>query len=278
MDYPSDFINKIICGDFLDLARDMPDNSIDLIVTSPPYNVKKGYDVYDDDQEFEDYHLWLRSVCREMFRLVKPNSNIFVNISDIGISNGEARGKHRIGERGNFYVVPNHIVVIDEMIREGAQYLNPIIWKKPSNHTSQFGANARFCGTFPYPKNCHIPSQLEYILRFRKNGRYEKVERERKEKSIVTKERWLELSDQLWTFHGVTSKKRDHPTPFPLELPLRCIEGWSFIEDIVLDPFMGTGTTAEAAKNLGRNYVGFDISQEYCDLAMSRLESNNGES
>jgi len=273
LDFPKDFLNKIICGDFLDLSEYIPDNSIDLICTSPPYNINKSYDIYDDNQEFGVYHNWLRLVCNKMFRLIKPNSNIFVNICDIGISNGEAKGKHKIGERGNFYVVPNHIIVIDEMVKLGAQYLNPIIWQKPSNHTSQFGANARFCGTYPYPKNCHIPSETEYILRFRKNGQYEKVEKQKKEKSIVSKERWLELSSQIWTFHGITTKKRNHPTPFPLELPLRCIEGWSFIEDIVLDPFMGTGTTAEACKQLNRNFIGFDISEEYCSIAKSRVVS-----
>jgi site-specific DNA-methyltransferase (adenine-specific) len=257
-------------GDFLVREKDILDNSIDLIVTSPPYNAKQFYTNYNDNQEFTMYYAWLKAVCKGMYRIIKPNSSIFINICDIGISNGEASGIHKIGNRGNFYVEPTHIVIIGEMISLGAQYLHPIFWKKPSNHNSQFGANARFCGTYPYPKNCHVPSEIEYILHFRKNGIYKKVDRDKKLKSKVSKERWLQLSSQVWEFNGV--QRKDHPAPFPLELPLRCIEGWSFIEDLVLDPFVGIGTTALACKKLNRNFIGFDISDEYCRIARQSIE------
>lgn len=269
--YPNDFINKIICGDCLELMEFLPENSIDLIVTSPPYNTSKPYDTYDDKLDFSDYHNWLRKICKEAYRVIKPNSNIFINICDVGISNKDAKDEHRIGERGNFYVVPNHIVVIKEMIEAGAQYLNPIIWRKPSNHNSQFGANARFCGTYPYPKNCHVPSEIEYILRFRKNGLYQKVSKDKKEKSIVSKERWMQLSNQIWEFNGVVGNK-DHPAQFPIELPSRCIEGWSFVDDVVLDPFMGVGATAIACKKLKRNYIGFELSYNYCEIVENKLQ------
>jgi site-specific DNA-methyltransferase (adenine-specific) len=271
MKYPEDFLSKIIHGDCLDLMQTMPENCIDLIVTSPPYNIGKPYSGYNDSLDFADYHQWLRKMCHAMYRVIKPNSNIFVNICDVGISNKDAKGEHRIGERGNFYVVPNHTVVIGEMIALGGQYLNPIIWKKPSNHNAQFGANARFCGTYPYPKNCHVPSEIEYILHFRKNGLYEKVDKQKKEQSKITKERWMQLSGQIWEFNGVVGSK-GHPAQFPMELPLRCIEGWSFIEDVVLDPFLGVGTTALACKKMNRQYIGMDISKEYCDMAIKHLE------
>lgn len=264
-------LDTIYQGDCLTLLSSIPEHSIDLIVTSPPYNVNIPYSNYDDNKKFTDYHQWLKEVCVSLYRVIKPNSNIFINICDVGISNKDATGVHRIGERGNFYVIPNHMIVIQAMIDIGAQYLNPIIWRKPSSCKSQFGANARFCGTYPYPKNCHVPSEIEYILRFRKNGLYEKVEKERKLQSIITKERWMQLSGQIWEFNGVNSKI--HPAQFPLELPLRCIEGWSYIGDTVLDPFMGIGTTALACKKLGRHYIGIDVSKEYCQYSINKLRS-----
>ena len=267
-------MSDIRCGDSLALLRELPESSVELVVTSPPYNVGIKYDACADDKPVEDYHNWLREVCGQLFRVIKPNCNIFINICDIGVSNRDAAGEHRIGTRGNFYVVPNHMVVIEEMRRVGAQYLHPIFWKKPSNHSSQFGANARFCGTYPYPRNCHVPSEVEYILHFRKNGIWEKVEKDRKEQSKLTKERWLELSSQVWEFNGTQNKK--HPAQFPTELPLRCVEGWSFVGDLVLDPFMGAGNTAIACKMRGRNYLGFDISPAYCQLTRDRLCTENG--
>lgn len=264
--------NKTYLGDCLELIKQVPDGSIDLIITSPPYNIGKDYGEYDDNLETEQYHKWLSDICAELYRVIKPNGNIFINICDVGVSNKDAKGKHKIGERGNFYVIPHHIVVIDAMIKNGAQYSNPIIWKKPSNHKSQFGANARFCGTYPYPANCHIPSEIEYVLRFRKNGKFQKVDKNIKEKSKVTKERWMELSSQIWEFNGV-SKMKNHPAQFPVELPKRCIEGWSFIGDTVLDPFMGLGTTAIACIEMSRNYIGFELSENFLNLSLKREEN-----
>ena len=143
--------------------------------------------------------------------VLDATNNIFINICDVGVSNRDASGKNKIGSRGNFYVIPHHAVVIREMGQCGAQYLHPIFWKKPSNHSSQFGANARFCGTYPYPRNCHVPSEVEYILHFRKNGVWKKVDKSIKERSRVSKERWLELSSQIWEFNG--SKNKNHPPP-----------------------------------------------------------------
>lgn len=270
MIFPENFVNQIVCGDCLELMKMMPDNSVDLVVCSPPYNTSKSYKTYSDNLPIADYHDWLRKACREMYRLIKPNCNVFVNICDVGISNRDAVGEHKIGNRGNFYVVPNHVIVIQEMINLNAQYLNPIIWRKPSNCKTQFGCAGRLCGSYPVGKNCHIPSCIEYILRFRKNGINQKIPRDVRDKSIVPKERWLELSNQIWEFNGVSAK--EHPCVYPLELPTRCIEGWSLFNDIVLDPFVGIGTTAIAAIKLGRRYIGLDISHAYCELARRHIE------
>jgi len=265
---------ELIQGDCLEKMKDIPDGSIDLIVTSPPYNIGKNYGTYKDDLPLDEYYKWLALCCAEMFRVIKPNRNIFINICDIGVSNKDAEGEHRIGERGNFYVIPHHVVVISEFIKmKNAQYLNPIIWKKPSNHISQFGANARFCGTYPYPANCHIPSEIEYILHFRKNGKFEKVDNDIKSMSKISKKRWMELSNQLWEFNGVSSMK-SHPAQYPIELPKRCVEGWSFCKDVVLDPFMGIGTTGVVCKNLNRNFIGIELDPEYFEIAEKRINEN----
>ena len=268
-----DYINKVTCGDCLELMKNLDDNSVDLVVTSPPYNIDKPYIEVSDNIPPEEYIEFLRLSCKEMFRLIKPNSSIFINIADIGISNKDANGEHRIGPRGNFYVIPHHIRVIESMLEYGAQYLNPIIWRKISNCSSQFGANPRFCGTYPYPKNCHVPSEIEFILHFRKNGLPQKPSKKIKELSRVSKERWMELSSQIWDFGGVTNQK-EHPAQFPRELPLRCIEGWSFVNEVVLDPFLGIGNTIIVAKQLNRNFIGFEISEEYCKIARKRLEQS----
>lgn len=262
--------NQIVCGDSLSVLAEMPENSVELIVTSPPYNVGIEYDVYDDKRPIEQYHEWLRLACRAMFRVIKPNCNIFINICDVGVSNRDAMGDRKIGNRGNFHVIPHHIIVIDEMLKLGAQYMHPIFWKKPSNHSSQFGANARFCGTYPYPRNCHVPSAIEYILHFRKNGVWQKVPKEIKAASKVTPERWMQLSDQVWEFNGTAD--RTHPAQFPLELPLRCIEGWSFVNDLVLDPFCGIGNTCLVCVQKNRRYVGIELSPAYCEIAKARIQ------
>lgn len=264
-------MSEIVCGDSLVLLRGVPEDSVDLIVTSPPYNVGIKYDVYGDSLPLADYNDWLKKVCRELYRIIRPNCNIFINICDIGVSNRDAVGENKIGNRGNFYVIPNHVVIVEEMRRIGAQYLHPIFWKKPSNHSAQFGANARFCGTYPYPRNCHVPSEVEYILHFRKNGVWKKVDKDIKEQSKLSKERWLELSSQVWEFNGTQNK--EHPAQFPIELPLRCIDGWSFVSDLVLDPFIGAGNTAVACQQRNRNYLGFDISLEYCRITEERLKT-----
>jgi len=264
---------QIICGDALRLMNDVPSNSIELVITSVPYNLNKPYDIYNDCLPVEEYHIWLRKACESIYRVIKPNCNIFINICDVGVSNKDACGKHKIGNRGNFYVIPHHTVIINEMTRLNAQYLNPIIWKKPSNCNSQFGGNARFCGSYPYPRNLHVPSEIEYILHFRKNGEWKKVPKEIKEASRVSKERWKELSSQIWEFNGNTNNK-DHPAQFPIELPLRCVEGWSFVNDMVLDPFMGLGNTAIACQLKNRNFIGFDLSENYCNKARERLDAH----
>lgn len=264
------FANRILCGDAQAILAALPADSFPLIVTSPPYNLRKQYDGYADDLTWPEYHAWLTSVAKAVYRVVCPNGNVFINIVDAGISNREASTK--ISERGNFHVIPTHIHVINAMTRAGAQYLHPIFWRKPSTCSSQFGAAGRFCGTYPFPPNCHVPAECEYVLHFRKKGpsRTKAMPRSVKEQSRVSKERWLEISGQIWEFNGVIGRK-DHPATFPLELPLRCIEGWSLVGDVVLDPFVGVGTTALAAQMKNRRWVGIDQSPVYCQAAREAL-------
>lgn len=262
---------QIVVGDCRKVLRQMDEESIDLIVTSPPYNAGKDYGFYDDSQAWEDYFEFIAECCVEMYRVIRPNCNIFVNIADVGVSNRDASKEESIGPRGNFQVKPTHCHIVLAMTSIGAQYLHPIMWRKVANCNTQFGAAGRFSGSYPYPNNPHVPSEMEYILHFRKNGLRRRVAAEVKERSRISKERWLELSSQVWEIPGV--RQRGHPAQFPLELPTRVIEGWSFWGDTVLDPFAGVGTTGVAATRLGRNFVGVEIGPQWAVKAKHLIDS-----
>ena len=124
-------------------------------------------------------------------------------------------------------------------------------------------------GSFPYPPNFYGKNTIEFINIFVKDGPPEKISKELKEKSRLTKNDWRKYIDNTWRFPP--EKDRRHPAPFPLELPFRLIKLFSFADDIIVDPFMGSGTTALAAKKARRNYIGYELNQNYIDMANERL-------
>lgn len=260
-------LHTVVNANCLKELKNLEEGSIDLIVTSPPYNMGKGYDGYNDNREWGEYLGFLESFCIEAYRVIKPNGHIFVNVADRGISNKDAEKK--VGSRGNFHVFPTHSFIINYFYSLEAHYLNPIIWVKSQGCSTQFGSSGRFSGSYPFPNNCHTPSEFEYILHFRKNGKKVKVSKEIKEKSRLSKDRWYEISSQIWNVNNTRNPK--HPAVFPLEIPKRLIEGWSFKGDIVLDPFAGVGNTAIAAKKLERRSLSIEISSYYCSLITKGL-------
>ena len=249
------------------------DNSIDLIVTSPPYWNVKDYGIDDQigfDQSLDDYLDSMNKVLKECYRVLKEGRRMIINIRDIPVTSsvkGEAN-------RGNFYAIPLGAHIACEVLKS-ARFFNvgTIYWYKIGTCNAQCTNNAGILGSYPYPPNAHIAFRIEYIFIFRKkddvSSRPDKKMLVEKEKSRLTKEEWKEYTNQLWNFPG--SHVEGHPATFPLELPRRCIKLWSFAGETILEPFLGTGTTLQACQHLNRNGIGFEICTKYEKIINARL-------
>ena len=242
---PSNLINKILLADSRNMSI-LPDNSIHLIVTSPPYNTSKEY---DEDYTLKQYLKLLESVFQECWRILVPGGRVALNIANIG--------------RKPY--IPLHSYVIEIMQQIGFHMRGEIIWDK--------GASAGIStawGSFASASNPCLRDVHEYILIFSKlTNRLEKTGKE----NTITKQDFVEFSKSIWTIPTVSAKKIGHPAPFPIELPKRLIEFYSYKGDIILDPFIGSGTTAIAAKMCNRRFIGFEISENYVEIANRRIDS-----
>ena len=240
MNFPDAYLNQILCGDCLQLMSGLPAHSIDLVVTSPPYNLKNssgngmkdprggkwqsaalvnGYSNHDDNMPHEEYVAWQRACLSEMLRVLKNDGAIFYN--------------HK-------WRVQNGLLQDRSDIVKGFPVRQIIIWKRKGG----FNFNPGYF--VPTYEVIYLIAKPDFRLAPKANG----------------------VGD-VWEF--TQEMKNSHPAPFPLELALRCIE--STKAQIVLDPFMGSGTTAIAAKRLGRDFIGFEISPEYCCLAEERIKA-----
>ena len=239
MNYPKDYINNIICGDCLEIMKDIPDQAVDLVVTSPPYNLNirktfnnttnwkgkwnksklqsSGYDKHNDYMPEDKYILWQNNVLKECFRVLKDTGAIFYN------------HKWRV-QNGNYQ---QRLDIID-----GLPLRQIIIWKKS--------------GGINFNEGYFLPTyEVIYILAKPKFKLPPKINR----------------FGDVWEIHQ--ERGSWHPAPFPVELASRCIQATT--GDIILDPFSGSGTVALAAKALKKSYIGIDISKDYCDKAKERL-------
>jgi len=247
--------NMIINDDFLNVDKYYPDECIDLCITSPPYNVDLGnnkynktpYDIYRDNKDHKDYLFWLLTIFKKVYKKLKSGGRCVINIGDQ--KNG---------------AVPTHSDVIQFMVHDlNFIPMSTIVWNK--NTTS----NRCAWGTFMSPMNPSFPTPIEYILIFAKDRK----NLIGKAESDLTRRTFVDWAYGLWSFTPeIHQKEIGHPSPFPEELPRRCISMLSWVDAIVLDPMCGVGTTLKAAKDLGRRYIGFDISEDYCDKARKRLE------
>ena len=240
---PEDIIDHILLGDSKRMNQ-LPDKSVHLMLTSPPYNVTKDY---DDDLTLRDYLKLLKEVFEETWRVLVPGGRVAINIANIG--------------RKPY--IPLHAYIIDIMHKIGFHMRGEIIWNK----SASAGVSTAW-GSFASASNPCLRDVHEYILIFSKfTNRLEKGEK----KNTIEKANFVEWSKSIWSFSAVSAKKVGHPAPFPIELPRRLIEFYSFENDVILDPFIGSGTTALAAIELNRHYVGYDTSQEYVDLAKKKI-------
>lgn len=255
--------HKVIFGDSRNLNT-IADKSVQLIITSPPYWQLKDY---GNDQQigfndsYEDYINNLNLVWSECNRVLSDGCKMCVNIGD-----QFARSKYY----GRYKVIPIRTEIIRFCESLGMDYMGAIIWQKTTTmNTSGGGA---VMGSFPYPRNGILKMDYEFILIFKKQGKAPKPTKEQKENSAMTKEEWKEYFSSHWYFGGV--KQLEHIAMFPEELPKRLIKMFSFAEETVFDPFAGSGTTLLAARNLGRNSVGYEINGDFRQIISDKLSGD----
>jgi site-specific DNA-methyltransferase (adenine-specific) len=248
--FPPEYLNTIINGSCAGM-KEIPDNSLHLMITSPPYNASKEY---DDDLSLKEYLDLLRSAFSETYRVLINGGRACVNVANLG--------------RKPYIPLSDYISKM--MIEIGFAMRGEIIWNKAASASASTAWGSWQSAANPVLRDVH-----EYILIFSKGSyRRERAKGETPEKqNTITKEQFIEWTKSIWTMNAESAKRIGHPAPFPEELPNRLIQLYSFTNDIVLDPFMGSGTTAVAAVKAKRKYVGYDISGEYIKLANARIKN-----
>ena len=224
---------------------EVPDYSIALMVTSPPYNVTKEY---DDDLTLDEYRALLKRVFAEVYRTLVSGGRACVNIANLG--------------RKPY--IPLHSWIIQDMLELGFLMRGEIIWDKASS-----ASPSTAWGTWRSAANPVLRDTHEYILVFSKEAFNRHAHEDRE--STITRDEFLEFTRSVWTFPAEPARKVGHPAPFPVELPYRLLQLYSFADDVVLDPFCGSGSTCLAALKAGRHYVGYDDKPEYVTLAEKRI-------
>jgi DNA modification methylase len=251
---------KIINGD----SREMPelhDSSVDLIVTSPPYWNIKDYGSEDQigyNQPINEYYNDLHKVFSECYRVLKPGRRMCINIGDQFA---------RAIDYGKYKIIPLHAEVIISCEKIGFDYMGAIIWQKKTTMNTSGGATVM--GSYPYPPNGMIEIDYEFILIFKKPGKSEQPSKEIQEKSKLSKEEWKEYFSGHWKIPG--TRQNEHQAMFPEEIPRRLIKMYSFVNDTILDPFLGSGTTAKVAMELQRNAVGYEINLEFIPIIQNKI-------
>ena len=241
---PKTVLNKIFCKSSENM-EELVNNSIHLLITSPPYNVGKEY---DKDYSLEDYLLFLKKIWKESYRVLAPGGRICINVANLG--------------RKPY--IPLHSYIIKDMLELGYLMRGEIIWCKGSSSSPSTAWGSWLSASNPTLRDTH-----EYILIFSKDS----YSRKRENKiNTITRDEFLEYTKSIWNFNAVSARKIGHPAPFPIDLPMRLLQLYSFKGDVVLDPFMGSGQTALAALKAERNFVGYDSEREYVELANKRID------
>ena len=231
---------------------ELPDCSVHLMITSPPYNVGKEY---DEDLTLSEYRDFLRAVLSEVLRVLVPGGRVCFNLANLG--------------RKPY--LPLHRYVIEDFqtlstpAQPESRFLmrGEVIWDKTGG-----GASSTAWGSWMSPANPTLRDGHEYILVFCKDTwRRPRLPGRR---STISRADFMECTRSVWQFPPASARRIGHPAPFPEELPRRCIELYTYSDEVVLDPFMGSGTTALAALNAGRRFVGFEVSEEYRAIGKSK--------
>ena len=242
---PASDLDRIICGTSEEM-KELPDRSVHLMITSPPYNVSKEY---DENFTLEEYRNLLRSVFRETYRVLADGGRACVNIANVG--------------RKPY--IPLHAYVMHDMLEIGFIMRGEIIWDK----NSSAGPSTAW-GSWKSASNPTLRDVHEYILVFSKSSFSRNGTSGR---NTISRDEFLEYTKSIWSFPAESARRIGHPAPFPVELPRRLIQLYSFEGDVVLDPFAGSGTTCVAAREAGRHFIGYEKNPEYVKLANERMES-----
>jgi DNA modification methylase len=243
-EFPDELKNQIILGssEKMDL---IPDNSLHLMITSPPYNVSKDYDV---DLSLKEYLDLLSKVFSETYRVLVNGGRACVNVANLG--------------RKPY--IPLSDFISHLMMDIGFLMRGEIIWNKGA------GAGVSMAwGSWKSASNPVLRDVHEYILVFSKGSFQRKPKND--EEDTIERDQFMEWTKSVWTMNPESAKKVGHPAPFPVELPYRLIQLFTYKNDVILDPFMGSGTTAIAALTSDRYYVGYDNDPEYIKTAENRI-------
>jgi modification methylase len=241
---PADALDHIFCHT-AEAMTVLPDCSMHLMVTSPPYNVGKEY---DEDLPLGDYLAFLERVWKETWRVLVPGGRMCINVANLG--------------RKPY--IPLHAAIAGQAIKLGFLMRGEIIWNKAASASPSTAWGSWKSAGNPILRDVH-----EYILVFCKQTF--KRQNPSQRASTITKEEFLEYSKSIWNFAAESARKVGHPAPFPVELPRRLIQLYTFENEIVLDPFIGSGQTAIAALKSGRHYVGYEVNEGYVELANGRI-------
>lgn len=255
--------HKIYFGDSRALNK-IQDKSVQLIITSPPYWQLKDYGTNSQigfNDSYEEYINNLNLVWMECERILSDGCRLCINIGD---------QFSRSVYYGRYKVVPIRTEIIRFCETLKMDYMGAIIWQKATTMNTTGGGAVM--GSFPYPRNGILKIDYEFILIFKKLGNAPKPTLEQKQNSILTKEEWNQYFSSHWNFSGV--KQSEHIAMFPEELPKRLIKMFSFAGETIFDPFFGSGTTSLAAKNLGRNSIGYEINREFESIIKEKLNIN----
>jgi DNA modification methylase len=246
-----DYINRICCGDAVKVLAGIPSESVDLVITSPPYNFGHSYaqDTHDDTHEWNEYFAKLQQVWAECERVLKPGGRMAVNVQPLFSD-----------------YVPTHHIISGQIQKLGLLWKAEFLWEK-NNYNAKYTA----WGSWKSPSMPYIKYTWEFVEVFdkathKKTGRREDID--------ITADEFKEWVLGRWTIppeHHM--KEYDHPAMFPEELPRRLMKLFSYKNDIVLDPFNGVGTTTLVAWKLRRRFIGIDISRQYCDRALHRVQA-----
>lgn len=242
---PYPLLNKVLLGDSRSLDV-IPDLSVHLVITSPPYNVSK---IYDNDLSLDEYLTLIKDVFSEVYHKLVDGGRVCLNLANIG--------------RKPYIPLTDYISRI--LTEIGYFQRGEVIWDKAASAGSSTAWGSWQSATNPCLRDVH-----EYIMIFSKGTM--KRAKHGKENSI-TRDEFLEYTKSIWQFSTASAKKVGHPAPFPLELPYRCIQLYSLVGDVVLDPFAGSGQTGIAAIKSNRQFIGVDIDPSFVDHANDRLEN-----